>query len=309
MKTAIVETSPVKNFKVGGQKLIDNGLTTLIKLLLLAALFYILYQVFILLSLGDKYQDLVDALRVFEADATQTTQLKDSFVDFVKNAGPTLVLSWVVIGFLSLAYSVATMRVYINSVRGKDTTVKDAVQIGFERIGVSFLFGLYVSLMVVGYIILATMVSALLPFLLLVILPLSFVLLAMLVVRIIYSYQILSDTEKPKVFSIFESSKQLVKKSGTSLFLYIIFGAAISVGVSILFELFTNMFAAGPSNNFSLTTGGNDVAYNSANFVIFGIVGLFLNAGWVEIYNQAKLSVAPTSSNKPSKKTKAKSKK
>lgn len=303
MKVAQVETSPIENFKAGGQKLFDNGLTTLIKLLIVAAIFYCLYQIFVLLVLGDRYQDLVNAFQIFESDNTQATQLKDAFIEFVQKAGVTLVLSWLMVGILSLVYTVASMRVYINSARGKDTSVNTAVKFGFNRLGVSILFGLYVTLIVVGYIILATMLTALLPILGLLILPLSFVLLAMLVIRVLYSYQILSDTQKPKVMSIFETSKKLVLKSSTALFLYILFAMALSIGASALFGLFANMFGAGPSNGYSLTTNANDVVFNSVNFVIFSVVGFFLNAGWVEIYNQAKLSIdpAPKVTKKPAK--------
>ena len=293
MKTIVVETSPTKNFKTGSQKLFDNGLTTLIKLLLLATVFYGAYQALILLSVGDMYQELVDALKIFETDTTQTTQLKDAFVEFVQGAGITIVLSWVLFGILSLVYTVATMRVYINSARGKDTEVGPAVQFGFERLGVSILFGLYVSVIVLGYIILATMLTALVPILAILIIPLSFVLLIMLVVRLLYSYQLLSDTKKPEVLSIFENSKQLVKISSNALFLYILFAIALSIVASILFGLFAGLFGAGPSNNYSLTTGANDVVYNTVNFVIFAVLGFFLNAGWVEIYNQAKLGLEP----------------
>ncbi len=300
MAQSVIETSAVKNFKAGSNKLLDKGIVTLIKLLVLAVAFYALYQILLFLAIGDSFKNLLTALQTFQADQNNITLLKDALVEFARKTSVTLLLSGILIAVLNIVYGLASMRVFINSSKGKDTPLDKSISFGFERLGVGILFYLLIGLLIFGYIVAAGMLAALLPLSLIVTIPLSIVLFIMLIIRTLYSSQILVDDKKPKVTSIFETSKNLVKVSGTPLAYYVLFSFAIIIATSIAASTISSIFGLRPSNEFNLTTNYWDVLYTSISFLVTSAVGFFLTAGWVEIYNQAKSQVAPA---KTAKKT------
>lgn len=293
MANASIETSPIKNFKTGSDKLLDKGIITLIKLLVLAVAFYVLYQVLVFLSVGDAMKDLYTSLQSFESDPNNVTLLKDAFINFGKKAGLTLALSAILLSLLNVIYNLASMRVFVRSAKGKDTKLDESLRFGFERLGVAIVFYILLSLLTFGYVTLAVMLGILLPFTLIITIPVGIVLLFMLVIRVIYSGQILVDDKKPKATAIFEESKQLVKASGTPLTYYIIFSLVVLMAVSALTAFIAGLFGLRPTNQYSLTTNYWDILYNTVGFLATAVVGFFLTAGWVEIYEQAKQSLKP----------------
>lgn len=294
---SIIEANAIKNFKAGSNKILDNGIVTLLKLLVIAVIFYVLYQVLVFLAVGDSFKDLLTALQTFESNPENVTQLKDAFVEFGGKAGLTLFLSGLLIAILNIIYSLASMRVFINSEKGKDTSLDKSLSFGFERLGVAVLFFLLVGLIVTGYGIIVGMLTVLLPPSLIVTIPLSVILFVMLIIRTLFASQILADDKKPKVTSIFETSKQLVKASSTPLVYYVLFSFAIIILASIANSIVTGVFGLRPSNEYNLTTNYWDVFYASISFVVTTVIGFFITAGWVEIYTQAKKSLSTSSKN------------
>lgn len=295
-----IESSPVKNFKVGSNKLLDKGIVTLIKLLVIAVLFYVLYQILIFLSVGDAMKDFYNALQSFESDPNNTSLLKDAFINFGKKAGLTIALSAILLSLLNVIYNLASMRVFVQSAKGKDTGLDESIKFGFERLGLAVVFYIMLSLFAFGYVTLVIMLGLLLPVTLIVTMPAGIVLLFMLIIRVLYSSQILVDDKKPKVMSIFEESKQLVKASDKPLVKYIIFSFVVLMAASALTSFVTGLFGLRPTNQYNLTTNYWDVLYNTITFLVTAVFGFFLTAGWVEIYEQAKQSL------KQSQKPKAK---
>lgn len=300
MKSTSVVFNPWVNLKTGSKKLMDNGLTTLIWLLVLATVVYATYQIFLVRVIGNDFQQLSAALKTFEQDPKQTVLIKDAGINFIKSSGTALFWSGLVILLMSVVYNIANMRVYLNSIIGKDTNLMNSIKFGLSRFGVASLFALYVFGLVVAYILLSSALVALLPPTILLVIPLTIVMFFLLLIRLFYSMQIVADSNKPKVLTILNYGKELYKASSSALVVYILLCFAIIIITSSILSGLLSAVGSGPSNNYGFVSQNSDVVYGTFNFFVSSVIGFFLTAGWVEIYNQAKGATKQSQTSKKS---------
>lgn len=303
MSALEVQKNPIINLKTGVSKLQQHGMATLLQLLFLAVVFYGLYQLLFMVIAGTYISEFEATISGLQTDTNNSELIKDAVIELAKKTGLIIGFSTILISLLSIVYTIATTRVYVNTVRSKNTKLSDSIRFGFDRLGVSFLFYLYVSAIVFAYVIAMSILGAIGPVSLIVSIPLGIFLLVVLVIRLLFSTEVLADDKKPKVTEVFKISKELTDNNSTPIVLYLLFGAVVFLLTSWFVSTVLGAIGLRPSESYSQLTNSRDILYTTINFAFTSIVSIFLSVGWVEIYNQAKATTKTAAINqKPKKK-------